>query len=130
MATPLDGYFDAIDAGDVERTTAAFTEDALYIRPSLETPGALEVVRGHEELRRFFRDRGKKPFRHVVRAFAVDGADCFAEGVALDEGQQEIASFLVHATFDDEGRIGRYFALMGGVPAGLDEGGRREEGTA
>jgi ketosteroid isomerase-like protein len=119
--SPLDPYFDAIDAGDVERTTAAFAEDALYIRPSLEVPGALEVVRGRHELREFFRDRGKKPFRHLVRSFVAEGRQCFAEGIAVeDEGGAVIASFLVHASLDEDGRITRYFALMGGVPEGLD----------
>jgi ketosteroid isomerase-like protein len=118
-ASPLDRYFDAIDAGDVDRTTAAFAEDALYIRPSLAVPGSLDVARGHEELRQFFRDRGTKPFRHVVRSFALDGSECYAEGVAIKDGA-EIASFLVHASLDEEGLITRYFALMGGVPEGLD----------
>ena len=114
--SPLDRYFDAIDSGDVERTTAAFVEDALYIRPSLDTPGALEVVRGHDELRQYFRERGKKPFRHAVRSFVVDGGECYAEGIALDESEAEIATFMVHASLTDDGRITRYFALMGGVP--------------
>ena len=120
--SPLDRYFDAIDSGDVERTTAAFTDDALYIRPSLDVPGALHVIRGHDDLREFFRERGKKPFRHVVRSFVVEGSECFAEGVAVDEYQTEIASFLVHAGLNSDGRIARYFALMGGVPEGLEEG--------
>jgi ketosteroid isomerase-like protein len=79
-ASPLDPYFEAIDSGDVERTTAAFSEDALYVRPSLRVPGTLDVARGRYELRAFFQARGKKPFRHVVRTFAVDGAECYAEG--------------------------------------------------
>jgi ketosteroid isomerase-like protein len=120
-ASPLDRYFDAIDSGDVERTTAAFAEDALYIRPSLEVQGALDVIRGHDELREFFRERGTKPFRHVVRSFVVEGRECFAEGIAVEDGA-EIASFLVHAGLAEDGRITRYFALMGGVPEGLDEG--------
>ena len=121
--SPLQEYFDAIDSGDVDRTTEAFTEDALDIRPSLTVPGTLEVVRGRDDLRAFFRDRGKKPFRHVVRSFAVDGRECFAEGIAVEDGTgAELASFLLRASLDDDGRIARYFALMGGVPEGLDEG--------
>jgi ketosteroid isomerase-like protein len=121
--SPLDRYFDAIDSGDVERTTEAFREDALYIRPSLALPGTLDVVRGRDDLREFFRERGKKPFRHVVRSFVVDGPECFAEGIAIEDGTgAEIASFLVRASLDGDGRIARYFALMGGVPEGLDEG--------
>ena len=115
VSSPLDRYFDAIDSGDVDGTTAAFADGALYIRPSLSVPGALEVVRGRDELRRFFEDRGKKPFRHVVESCLVEATECFAEGVALQDGER-IASFLVHASFDGDGLITRYFALMGGVP--------------
>ena len=113
VASPLDRYFDAIDRGDVDATTDAFAADALYIRPSLEVPGALDVVRGHDELRRFFRERGKKPFHHVVRSCVIEGQECFVDGVALQDGA-EIASFLAHVAFDADGRITRYFALMGG----------------
>jgi ketosteroid isomerase-like protein len=115
VASPLDRYFTALDAGDVDATTAAFADDALYIRPSLEVPGTLEVARGREELHEFFRNRGKRPFRHEVRACAVDGRDAFVEGVAT-EGGRELNSFLVHAVLDEDGLITRYFALMAAAP--------------
>jgi ketosteroid isomerase-like protein len=115
VTSPLDRYFRAIDAGDVEATTAAFTEDALYIRPSLDMPGGLEVIRGREELREYFRRRGKLPFRHEVRTCAVDGRTCFVEGVAYVE-EKPTNVFLSHVTLDDEGLIRRYFALMANVP--------------
>jgi ketosteroid isomerase-like protein len=111
LASPLDRYFRAIDAGDVESTTAAFADDALYIRPSLEAPGTLEVIRGREQLRAFFTRRGKLPFRHEVRAVAVEGNDCFVEGAAYAE-ERLTSSFLAHVTLDDGGLIMRYFALM------------------
>jgi ketosteroid isomerase-like protein len=116
VASPLDRYFEAIDRGDVDATTAAFADDALYIRPSLQVAGALEVARGRDELREFFRNRGKQPFRHEVRACVADGRDCFVEGVALAD-EAPFRSFLVHAMLDDDGLITRYFALMGDVPA-------------
>jgi ketosteroid isomerase-like protein len=111
VTSPLDRYFRAIDAGDVEATTAAFTEDALYVRPSLEVPGGLEVIRGRDELSAYFTRRGKLPFRHEVRACVVDGNECFVEGAAYNEGERT-ATFLSHVTLDDEGLIRRYFALM------------------
>ena len=116
-ASPLDRYFTALDAGDVEATTAAFADDALYIRPSLEVPGTLEIARGREELHEFFRNRGKRPFRHEVRACAVDGRDAFVEGVATEDGK-ELNSFLVHAVLDEDGLIARYFALMAEAASG------------
>jgi ketosteroid isomerase-like protein len=111
VTSPLDRYFSAIDAGDVEATTAAFADDALYIRPSLEVPGTLETIRGRDELRAFFTRRGKLPFRHEVRALAVAGNDCFVEGAAYAE-ETLTSSFLAHVTLDDGGLIKRYFALM------------------
>jgi SnoaL-like domain len=114
MSTPLDRYFTALDAGDVEATTEAFAEGALYIRPSLDVPGALEVARGREELHEFFVNRGKRAFRHEIRACAVDGREAFVEGVATLEGK-ELNSFLVHAVIDEQGLIERYFALMSEV---------------
>jgi ketosteroid isomerase-like protein len=113
-ASPLDRYFTALDAGDVDATTAAFADDALYIRPSLEVPGTLEVARGRQELYEFFRNRGTRLFRHEVRACAVDGRDAFVEGVATEDGR-ELNSFLVHAVLDADGLITRYFALMAEV---------------
>jgi len=111
VASPLDRYFRAIDAGDVESTTAAFADDALYIRPSLEAHGTLEVIRGRDELRAYFTRRGKLPFRHEVRACAVDGRHCFVEGIAYVEDRPTNV-FLAHVTLDGEGLIERYFALM------------------
>jgi SnoaL-like domain len=111
VSSPLDRYFTALDAGDVESTTDAFAEGALYIRPSLEVPGTLEVARGRAQLHEFFVKRGKRPFRHEVRAFAVHGRDTFVEGVATLDGK-ELNSFLVHAVIDEHGLIERYFALM------------------
>ena len=114
MTSPLDRYFTALDAGDMEATTDAFAAGALYIRPSLEVPGTLEVARGRAELYEYFVKRGKRPFRHEVRACAVDGRDAFVEGVATLDGK-ELNSFLVHAVIDEQGLIERYFALMSEV---------------
>ena len=121
VKSPLDRYFEAVDRGDAEAATAAFAEDATYIRPSLQVAGALEIVRGRAELTEFFRKRGKLPFRHEVRTCSVDGPECFVEGVAFVDVEAEPRnSFLAHATFDDEGRISRYFALMSDAPDELD----------
>jgi ketosteroid isomerase-like protein len=112
VPSPLDAYYAAVDAGDADAATATFTDDGLYIRPSLVEPGTLEVVRGHHDLLEFFRKRGNPPFRHEVVACACEGPLCFVEGVAYVHGEPT-TSFLVHATIADDGRIRRYFALMG-----------------
>lgn len=116
MTTPLDAYYRAVDAGDVDATLACFTDDAEYVRPSLDGPG-LEVVRGRGELEAFFVARGKQPHRHlVVSSAGADGA-CFIEGVAGIEGEPPTHAFLVSATLESDGRISRYFALMTAIPA-------------
>jgi ketosteroid isomerase-like protein len=115
VAPALDRYYTALDAGDVEATTAAFADDAFYIRPSLEVTGTLEIASGREELHAYFVARGKKPFRHDLRACAVDGPDVFVEGVATQDGK-ELNSFLAHAVIGEDGLIRRYFALMAAAP--------------
>lgn len=111
MRTPLDAYYRAVDAGDVEGTVACFTDDAVYVRPSLTRPG-LEYVQGRDELEAFFVARGKQPHRHSVVSCAVADGACFVEGVAGIEGAPPTHSFLVNATIESDGRISRYFALM------------------
>jgi ketosteroid isomerase-like protein len=113
--TPLDAYYTALDAGDVEATLACFTDDAVYVRPALDAPG-LEFVRGRAELRAFFAARGKRDHRHYVRACAVEGRRCFVEGVAGVEGTKPTHVFLVHATVEQDGRLSRYLALMAEAP--------------
>jgi ketosteroid isomerase-like protein len=113
--SPLDEYYRALDGGDLEATLACFTDDAVYVRPSLTAPG-LEFVRGGDALRAFFVARGKRDYRHFVRAWAAEGGRCFVEGVAGMEGEPPTHAFLVHATIEDDGRISRYFALMSEAP--------------
>ena len=120
VASPLDAYYTALDGGDVDGTLATFTEDAVYVRPSLDVPGTLEFVRGHAELHEFFERRGKQPYRHRVRSCAVEGLRCFVEGDAGMDGNSPTHVFLVSATLDGDGRIARYFALMAGAPEDLD----------
>jgi ketosteroid isomerase-like protein len=120
-ASPLDPYFAAIDAGDVEATAATFADDAVYIRPSLDVPGTLEIARGRDELLDFFSKRGKKPFRHEVRSSVMDGRRCFVEGVAVRDGESRpFSSFLATVTLDDSGLIKRYYALMADIRPELE----------
>jgi ketosteroid isomerase-like protein len=120
VASPLDAYYTALDAGDVEGTLATFTDDAVYVRPSLETPGTLEFVRGRDELRAFFERRGKQPYRHFVRSCVFADGACFVEGDAGMQGERPTHVFLVNATLAGDARIARYFALMAEAPADLE----------
>jgi ketosteroid isomerase-like protein len=119
MPSPLDAYYEALDGGDVDATVAAFTDDAVYVRPTLDGL-SLEFVRGRTALREFFDRRGAQPHRHFVRSCAVDGTRCFVEGDAGIDGERPTHVFLVSATLDGDGRIARYFALMAEAPDDLD----------
>jgi ketosteroid isomerase-like protein len=119
--SPLDAYYLALDAGDVEATVACFTEDAVYIRPQIDGPG-LELVRGHDDLRAFFVARGKRQYRHYVGSHTADGLRCFLEGTAGIEGEPPTHVFLAHATVEPDGRISRYLALMAEAPGGWNAG--------
>jgi ketosteroid isomerase-like protein len=112
--TPLAAYYQALDGGDLEATLACFTDDAVYVRPSLAVE--LEIVRGRRPLRAFFEARGKRPYRHTVVASVSNGQGCFVEGVAGMPGEPPTHTFLVHATIAPDGRISRYFALMADAP--------------
>ena len=118
VRSPLDRYYTALDGGDPDGAAAAFTEDAVYVRPALGGAG-LEFVRGRDGLLDFFHKRGKQPYRHEVRACAIDGERCFVEGIAGIEGEPPTHVFLVHATVEADGLISRYFALMAETPAGF-----------
>lgn len=119
--SPLDAYFAALDAGDDAAATAAFAEDAVYIRPAIGDPRGLEIIRGRERIREFLgrrRERqqaGEYTHRHELRAASFDGSRCFVEAVMVtDEGTTGV--FLAHATFDRDGLITRYIAVLAETP--------------
>jgi hypothetical protein len=118
VPSPLDGYFGPLDAGELEAAAAAFSEDAVYIRPSLaDASGArsLVVVRGRDAVLEWFRERGRRPYRHEIRRCAVDGRHCFVEGVVT--GGEAPQVFVASATLDDDGLITRYLVSASEVGA-------------
>ena len=123
--SPLDAYFAALDAGDDEAATAAFAEDAIYIRPAIGDPRGLEIIRGRGYIREFLGRRrqrqkaGEYTHRHEIRAASFDGARCFVEAVMVtDQGTTGV--FLAHAEFDRDGLINRYLAVLAETPSGFD----------
>jgi ketosteroid isomerase-like protein len=117
-------YYDALDAGDDDGAAAAFTEDAVYIRPALDGHG-IEIARGRDGIRELFarraerKSRGENLHSHELRTVAVDGSDCFIEGVGItDEGP--FAVFLAHATLGEDGLITRYIGTTAETPGGFD----------
>jgi ketosteroid isomerase-like protein len=123
VTSPLEEYYRALDDGDAEGAAAVFSEDTVYIRPALPgspNAGGVEVVRGRNAVLEYFRERGKKPFRHRITSSSAEGAEWFVEGVAGMEGEAPTHVFLVHATVDD-GLITRYLAAMSEAPEDFGE---------
>ena len=113
-------YYAALDAGDDDAAAAAFAEDAVYIRPALDpAAGAdgIEVFRGRAAIRDLFERRsarkqfGENLHDHEFRSVAVEGVDCFIEGVGVTD-RGPFAVFLAHATLGDDGLIARYIGVF------------------
>jgi ketosteroid isomerase-like protein len=125
----LSAYYAALDAGDDDGAAAAFAEDAVYMRPAFEPArGApeIEVIRGRAGIRELFARRserkklGENLHRHEFRSVVVDGAECFIEGLGVnDDGPYAV--FLAHATVGENGLITRYMAMFTETPAGLTD---------
>jgi ketosteroid isomerase-like protein len=101
-------YFTAVDDADYDGIVAQFTEDCVYVHDPRDA-----TLRGHDELRSLFVERGPKAGVHEVTAVTTLGAD--ALGVVLQyhpgpdadpvENDGEHVSF---ARFADDGRIAAY----------------------
>jgi ketosteroid isomerase-like protein len=120
----VSAYYDALDAGDDDGAAAAFADDAVYIRPALDGRG-IEIARGREGIRDLFARRaerkavGENLHHHELRTVAVEGSECFVEGVGVT-GEGPFAVFLAHATLDDDGLIRRYIGTLAETPGGFD----------
>jgi hypothetical protein len=108
LDTPLTPYLEALDRGDMEAASDAFTEDAVYIRPAPADTG-FEILHGRRAIREAFEKRGKKPFTHEIRTFVVDGGRCLAEGVVVGDSVPKV--LMASATFDDDGLLSRYLGV-------------------
>ena len=118
IESPLDGYFDAIDSGDVERTTAAFTEDALYIRPSLESEALSRSSADATSCGRSSATAGRS--RSATSSARSSATAASASPRSRGRGR---GGDCVVPRPREPGRARphrRYFALMGGMPEGLD----------
>ena len=123
---PLDAYFRLLDDGEFDACAALFAEDALYIRPGKLTADSLVVTKGRPAILEFFRKRGKLPHRHRILKAVSDGNSCFVEGRGGgNEGGPfaPLHAFMSHGTFNADGLITRYFAVLT-MP---DEGGHISE---
>ncbi len=106
----VQGYYDALDAGDNERVLEFFSGDVLYLRPGYER------VAGIERLREYYEDSRKlKPGRHVLRSILVDGAEVAVHGEyegELKDGSRTSVGFAAFFTFDGNDRASEHFTYF------------------
>lgn len=99
----VQGYYDALDRGDVDKILRDFSGDVLYRRPGYDP------ITGLEGLRRYYTaDRMLAPGRHVLRAMVVEDTTVAAHGTyegELKDGGRTTVGFAAFFTFDSGGRI-------------------------
>lgn len=99
----VQGYYDALDAGDTEEVLDFFSGDVLYRRPGYERFVGIEKLREYYE-----GSRKLAAGRHAVRAILVDGHDVAAHGEwegDLKDGGRASMGFAAVFAFDANGRI-------------------------
>ena len=106
-------YYEAMDGGRFAEAAAAFALDGRYAVPLpgvIETAPRTETVGPAALLERFI-ERGARPWRHAVHLCAVDGSHALVEGVLVDHGGRESATFVASSRIGNDGLIGRYLAF-------------------
>lgn len=102
----VQGYYDALDNGDMEAVLEFFGGDVLYQRPGYER------FIGIDRLREYYNDSRKLgEGRHVVRAILVDGGRAAAHGTwegQLKDGSRATQGFGAFFTFDTNNRIAEH----------------------
>jgi ketosteroid isomerase-like protein len=115
-SSTLGAFYRLLDQGDdIDGLVRLFTEDAAYIRPAIDPSGKVlpdvDVVKGHVELRRYFEERGRRPYRHVIRSLVREGKTVFVEGVIEGTDNGSAIAFLATATTDSASRVIRLFGV-------------------
>jgi ketosteroid isomerase-like protein len=110
----LPAFFARLDEGDAESASRFFTPDGLYVRPASDPSGVAsadtEVVSGRDAIREYFRQRGRRPYRHHVQSCVRAGDLVYGDGVAIHESSGPFAVFVVRAELETDGRFRRYVA--------------------
>lgn len=98
----VQGYYDALDAGDTEAVLEFFSGDVLYRRPGYERMNGLEALR-----RYYTAERKLTPGRHVLHSILVDGQNVAAHGEwegDLKDGGRRAVGFAAFFVFNPRGR--------------------------
>jgi hypothetical protein len=99
-----------IEMVDDQGAAAAFTEDAVYLRPAAgDAAAGFDILQGRHAIREAFDKRGKQPFTHEIRTFVVDGGRCLAEGLVVGDSGTRV--FMASATVEDDGLLSRYVGV-------------------
>ncbi len=112
LRTAVQGYYDALDADDIEAVLSSFSGDVLYRRP-----GYVDMV-GLHQLRDYYSSSERKiaQGRHVVRRILVEDLDVAAHGVyegqLKDGGAPTTVGFAAFFTFDGTGRISEHITYF------------------
>lgn len=112
LRAAVQGYYDALDADDIEAVLSSFSGDILYRRP-----GYADMV-GLHQLRDYYTSSERKiaPGRHVVRRIVVEHLDAAAHGVyegqLKDGGEPTTVGFAAFFTFDSGGRISEHMTYF------------------
>lgn len=99
----VQGYYDALDAGDVDAVLEFFAGDVLYRRAGYDR------FVGIDKLREYYQSSRKLAAgRHAVRGILVEGLDAAAHGEwegDLKDGGRASMGFAAIFAFDGHGRI-------------------------
>ncbi len=99
----VQGYYDALDAADMDAVLDFFSGDVLYRRPGYERFVGIEKLREYYE-----KSRKLAAGRHHVRAILVEDHDVAAHGEwegDLKDGGRASMGFAAIFAFDTHGRI-------------------------
>ncbi len=102
----VQGYYDALDADDVEAVLEFFSGDVLYRRAGYEPMVGIDALRRYYEQTRLI-----APGRHVLRTMVVEGANVAAHGEwegELREGGRRSVGFAAFFVFDGNGRASEH----------------------
>lgn len=117
----IEGYFKALEAGDVDRVLEFFTKNARYVHPAwpgeTDVPLLHEAV-GHEALRRLLVHRGARDLHHQIHRMEQSGSTFHVWGIVCRDGKSA-EPFRAHAELDagEPNRLSWYIGHRGACMA-------------
>lgn len=115
---PLQRYYAAIDAADMEAAAACFAADTTYMKPgpALESGTIKPVtIHGRAALLRSLQERGPQPFRHDIRAWIGDDRGFIDAWVIGMPTRPSDRRFVAAASLDATGLIDSYKIVITGA---------------